>query len=308
LKGFSFPTAIIRVDKQAGLSSHGVVSRVRRVLGISRVGHTGTLDPQATGLILVCISEATKLARALQGLDKQYEAVIGLGLTTETDDVEGEVTGEYECPPLDEAKILQVLARFVGEVKQLPPRYCALKLGGKPYYKRARAGEDVLPPPRKVRIEAIRLLGFSDSEIRVGVECSSGTYLRSLARDIGKELGCGAFLKGLRRTRIGHVGVEGALGSAELASVSPEALLGRAEQDTRMVLRSFPRITVSEAQAKALRNGALPEDESFRAQARELEGSPWVLVSDPAGGIVALASGEPGPGGFPLTVRRVLNE
>lgn len=194
---------VLNIDKPPGPTSFAAVARVRRLCRAPRAGHAGTLDPAASGVLLVLLGQATRIARYLEPLAKEYEAVIRLGLETDTDDLEGRTVSENPVPGLSREGIEKLLASFTGEIEQVPPSYSALKKDGVPLYKLARQGKPVEPAPRKVRIYAIDLLKLDGTELDVRVKCSKGTYIRALARDIGRALGCGGTLAGLVRTAVG---------------------------------------------------------------------------------------------------------
>lgn len=198
---------IIFVDKPSGMSSFGAVARVRRLLSEReghkvKVGHTGTLDPFATGLLILLAGKATKKAPELTKLDKVYEATIRLGATSSTGDPEGEITIANEKPEISREKIIETLARFVGEIEQTPPAFSAIKINGQRAYKLARAGKTVDMPKRKVTIYELELLEYASPYLKIRTHVSSGTYIRTLAEDIGEALGCGAYTTELRRTKI----------------------------------------------------------------------------------------------------------
>jgi tRNA pseudouridine55 synthase len=190
---------IILLDKPLGLSSNQALQSVRRLLRAAKGGHTGALDPLATGLLPLCFGEATKLAGSLLGARKAYVAKCRLGITTDTADREGEIVRQRPLPLLDEATIEAALAKLRGHILQVPPMYSALKQDGERLYAKARRGESVEVPPREVEIHRLELLGRTDDTLTLLVECGSGTYVRSLAVDLGEDLGCGAHLTALRR-------------------------------------------------------------------------------------------------------------
>ena len=198
---------IIFVDKPSGMSSFGAVARVRRLLSEReghkvKVGHTGTLDPFATGLLILLAGKATKKAPELTKLDKVYEATIRLGATSSTGDPEGEITITDKKPEISREKIIETLAQFVGEIEQIPPAFSAIKINGQRAYKLARAGKAVEMPKRKVTIYELELLDYTSPFLKIRTHVSSGTYIRTLAEDIGEALGCGAYTTELRRTKI----------------------------------------------------------------------------------------------------------
>ena len=198
---------IIFVDKPAGMSSFGSVARVRRLLSEReghkvKVGHTGTLDPFATGLLILLAGKATKKAPELTKLDKEYEATIRLGAVSSTGDPEGEIEIRDEKPDVSRAQIEAVLRQFIGEIDQTPPAFSAIKINGQRAYKLARAGKDVEMPTRKVQIYSIDIISYDAPMLKIRTHVGSGTYIRTLAEDIGKALGCGAYTTELRRTKI----------------------------------------------------------------------------------------------------------
>lgn len=190
---------ILLLDKPQGISSNRALQQAKRLFGAKKAGHTGSLDPLATGLLPICFGEATKIAGHLLGARKAYAAECRLGITTDTCDSEGSVLAERIVPALDGDAVCGELAKLTGRITQIPPVYSALKQGGVPLYKRARRGEAVQAPPREVEVFRFELLGREGDTLRLFVECGSGTYVRSLARDLGEALGCGAHLTGLRR-------------------------------------------------------------------------------------------------------------
>lgn len=192
-------SGILLLDKPQGISSNRALQQAKRLFGAAKAGHTGSLDPLATGLLPICFGEATKIAGYLLGARKAYQAECRLGITTDTCDSEGAVLAERPVPALDDATIRGALARFTGRITQVPPVYSALKQGGVPLYKRARRGEAVEAPPREVEVFRFDLLEHVNDTLRLHVECGSGTYVRSLVRDLGEALGCGAHLTALRR-------------------------------------------------------------------------------------------------------------
>ena len=198
---------IIFVDKPVGMSSFGAVARVRRIFSERaghkvKVGHTGTLDPFATGLLILLVGKATKKASEFSKLDKEYEAKIRLGATSSTGDPEGDIVINDSCPKLDQAEIEECLNSFIGTIEQTPPAFSAIKVNGQRAYKLARRGKDVEIPTRRVTIYSIDIIDYSAPYLTIRTHVSSGTYIRTLAEDIGKKLGCGAYTEELRRTKI----------------------------------------------------------------------------------------------------------
>lgn len=226
---------LLLVDKPAGPTSHDVVQAARRALHERRIGHTGTLDPAATGLLLLCVGKATRLQQYLLAWPKTYCGEIRLGFATATYDAEGEPLAEPQpAPPLTAEVLAELQARFSGELQQLPPPYSAKKSAGKKFYELARAGEEVPLEPKRVTVHSIVLERVADDRIAFEVSCSSGTYVRSLAHDLGEALGCGGHLAKLRRTRIGPWEVSRAVPGEVLAQrpreVDPGAFVALSER------------------------------------------------------------------------------
>jgi tRNA pseudouridine55 synthase len=196
------------IDKPTGATSFSMVSLVRRLAGVRRVGHAGTLDPLASGVLPIAVGAATRLIEYLDDAPKTYAAVVRLGAATTTFDAEGEVTEARDASGIGRHEIEAALGEFVGEIEQVPPRYSALKVAGKPMYAYAREGTDVAPAARRVRIDSIRVLGYANPDLEFEVVCGKGTYIRSLAHDLGARLGCGAHLAALRRTASGGFTLE----------------------------------------------------------------------------------------------------
>jgi tRNA pseudouridine55 synthase len=237
---------VLLLDKPVGPTSHDVVQRVRRLAGTRRVGHAGTLDPAASGLLVLGIGAATRLLPYLVGLDKSYLATVRLGFATTTDDAEGEPLGP-PAPVTDEVlgRVPDVLASFTGEQDQVPSAVSAVHVGGRRAHELVRAGEAVDLAPRRVMISRIDLLGIRGGDLEVVVDCSSGTYIRALARDVGAALGVGGHVTALRRTRVGPLTVEEAGPPEELRVLSPADL----------ARRLFPVAAVDAAGALALTQG-----------------------------------------------------
>ena len=201
-------SGLVVVDKPAGMTSHDVVARVRRLAGTRKVGHAGTLDPMATGVLVLGLNRATRLLGHLMLTEKAYDATIRLGVATTTDDAEGEVLATAPTDGLDEASIRGVLAGFVGEIDQVPTAVSAIKVDGVRAYQRVRDGEQVELEPRRVTIHELTVHDVSGPDVRITVRCSSGTYIRAIARDAGAALGVGGHLTALRRTAVGEFGLD----------------------------------------------------------------------------------------------------
>ncbi len=196
-------SGILVIDKAKGMTSHDVVACVRKISAQRKVGHAGTLDPLATGVLLLCLGQATRVAEYLMNHDKTYRASIRLGISTDTYDTEGQITGQCEAGHITQAQAERELAQLVGTLEQLPPMYSAVKHRGKPLYRLARRGVTVARKPRQVKIVRLDMVGWSPPDMQVEIECSRGTYVRSLAHDLGQHLGCGAHLVDLVRIASG---------------------------------------------------------------------------------------------------------
>lgn len=197
-------SGVLVVDKPIGLTSHDVVQIIRRGTGIRRAGHTGTLDPRASGVLVVLVGPAVRLSEYVSASDKRYQATIRLGRSTDTYDSEGTITGTAPLQDITEEGFNEILQTFIGEIEQVPPPYSAIKVKGRRAYNMARKGEKFELEPRKISVYSLELLEWAPPEVVIDVFCSSGTYVRSLANDLGDELGCGAYLIGLRRTKSGR--------------------------------------------------------------------------------------------------------
>lgn len=244
---------VLLLDKPVGVSSNRALQTARRLLNARKAGHTGTLDPLASGLLPVTLGEATKFSADLLDADKAYRATLALGVTTTTGDAEGEVLERRAVDVAPDA-LAAVLARFTGALEQVPPMHSALKRDGRPLYALARAGVEVERTPRAVRIERLALVDFAGDRLVLDVECSKGTYVRVLAADIGAALGCGAHLTALRRTRVGPLLVEQAVTPAALEAMTPAARRAcLAPVDS--LLGTLPKLALDAAHAQRFRLG-----------------------------------------------------
>lgn len=235
---------VLLLDKPVGMTSNQALGAVKRLFNAEKAGHTGTLDPFATGLLPLCFGEATKFAQDLLDADKSYEATVHLGVMTDTGDTEGEVIATHAVDVSTE-QIEAVLATLRGQIHQVPPMYSALKRDGKPLYAYAREGVTLEREARAVTIHALELLAYQAPELRISVTCSKGTYIRVLGEDIGKALGCGAHLTALRRTRIAQIELAAAMSLEQLSAMSPEQL-NQQLQPVDALLSNFPRIDLNE--------------------------------------------------------------
>lgn len=283
------PSGLLLVDKPEGLTSHDVVDEARRLLVTRRIGHTGTLDPAATGLLVLCVGRAGRLQSFLTGLDKRYEGRMLFGVETDTYDREGTPVGEPHPDPRPGQETLDAtIARYTGEFDQSPPPFSAKKFGGKKFYELARKGEAVPNLPKKVRV------GRFDAKVDgthadFVVECSSGTYIRSLVHEVGKDLGYGAHLVALRRMSIGTLRVESAATLPEIESLAPEARTSTASWiPLASIPLPYPAIALLPGEAAKVRRGhAVPV-----RPGPEAAGAPWIRLMT-GGELIALAHLEP---------------
>jgi tRNA pseudouridine55 synthase len=260
---------VLVIDKPSGPTSFDVVRRVRAALQVRKAGHTGTLDPLATGVLPVCVGDATRIAGFISEGDKTYEAVVRLGQETDTLDAAGNVVATSLVPPLDAARLEAALSRFRGTFRQVPPMYSAVKIGGRRLYELARAGEEVERAPREVTVHELVLRDFSSNELRVSLRCSKGFFVRSLAHELGKVLGCGAHVEALRRTQSGPFTLAQALTLERLESG------GAAEVKERLVslndaLANLPALRVSASESVRVSHGVPLEVRSPAGRVRVL--------------------------------------
>ncbi len=244
---------VLLLDKPGGMTSNAALQIARRLLNAAKAGHTGTLDPMATGLLPLTFGEATKFSADLLNADKSYRATIRLGVTTTTGDGDGTVMATREVDVSDE-KLQMTLSRFVGTIEQVPPMHSALKHDGQPLYKLARAGNEVDRAPRQISVHRLALVEHREEEVVVDVDCSKGTYVRVLAEDIGRALGCGAHLSALRRTRAGRLSVDDAVTLATLETLAPELRLARLLPEDEL-LASLATVLLDDAHAARFRQG-----------------------------------------------------
>jgi tRNA pseudouridine55 synthase len=271
------------VDKPAGPTSHDIVDRVRKALGVRRVGHTGTLDPFATGVLVVCVGKATRLARFLAEGPKTYHAVVRLGFATTTDDLTGEPLGPAQAVEVDRKTVEQVAQRFEGEISQVPPAFAAKRLAGKRLYQLARQGQRVEVPATPVSIHRLDVLGVAGGLVEIELACSPGTYVRALARDLGVALGTGGHLESLRRLRSGEFGIEDALPGEEIAGVAAARLLPLAA-----LLRDLPAASLTDGGMLALRHGREIQKEMVADISGDASRPRWRLT-DARGDLCGLA-------------------
>jgi tRNA pseudouridine55 synthase len=245
---------VVLLDKPSGMSSQSAVTSVKRLLHAEKAGHTGTLDPMATGLLPVCLGEATKYSQDLLDADKAYLAQLRFGIQTDTGDAQGQIIAEKSTAEVVDnamAKTLidAILPHFIGDIQQVPPMYSALKRDGKPLYEYARSGIEIEREARRITIYSIKLLNVQWPVIDIEVHCSKGTYIRVLAEDMGHALGCGAHLIGLRRTMVGHLSLAQSASLESLQHSAPQIL------PVDALLQTLPELTVDDIQAKRLEMG-----------------------------------------------------
>ncbi len=294
------PSGLLLINKPAGLTSFAVVRRVRKVFQVKKVGHLGTLDPFATGLLPLALGEATKLAQFLFDEPKTYLATLKLGVETDTQDLTGQVTGESDSLPSVE-EILRVARSFVGEIDQVPPMYSAVHHQGERLYKLARRGEAVEAAPRKVVIHRLEVQDVALPQVTLKVECSKGTYIRTLAHDLGRALGCGAHLIGLTRLAVGPFRLEEALPLEMIETTADPELRHRCLIPLARCLPGLKAVRVDEFQARLLAQGqTLPWSEQDPAEGEKVR-----VVAD--GDLVAVATVRGQGAGQVLAPVRIFN-
>jgi len=259
-------SGILNVNKGLGETSFQVVGFVRRRSGVRRVGHAGTLDPAATGVLLVCLGQAARVSEYLMALRKTYRATVRLGVSTTSYDSEGEVTSTADASGVTETVVREALKAFEGEIMQTPPAYSAVKVSGERAYRLARRGEDVALKPRRAMVYRIDVLSYEAPELEIEVECGKGTYIRSIAHYLGQALGCGGHLSALCRTRVGPFSIEDAVTREELEAAFSDGTWTERVQPMDCGLLDLPAITLHIEDEKDLRHGqAVRIDEDRRA-------------------------------------------
>ncbi|MBI2821565.1 MAG: tRNA pseudouridine(55) synthase TruB [Acidobacteria bacterium] len=272
---------LLLIDKPAGITSHDVVARLRREVGIRKIGHAGTLDPPATGLMLLLLGPVTRLSRFFLGMDKEYSVRFRLGEESDTLDATGTIVRRL---PVDVSaeRLQQALASFLGEIEQVPPMFSAKKIGGQKLYRMARRGVSVERAPRRVSIFAVQLVKTALPEAEISLRCSSGTYVRSLVHDLGRMLGCGALVTELRRTATGPFSVSQAVFLGE-GKAAYEAVLIPPER----LLESIPGRVLCPQEAERIRQG-----QDLSCAEKDPQG--WIRLFDPGGKLIALGQVEKG--------------
>ncbi len=270
------------------MTSHDVIDELRRILATKRIGHTGTLDPGADGVLLICINQATKVAQFLTELDKEYQAVIKLGVTTDTYDRAGRVIKAEENLNISIDEIKKVVLSFTGRIQQTPPLYSAIKYNGKRLYQYARAHKKVEAKRREVEIKELEILNIDIPWVHLKIACSKGTYIRSLAFDIGEKLGCGAHLFSLRRTRIGSFRWEDSLGLERITDILSDGGINSALLPIEKALGHFPSVVVSESFAEKVKDGIPLKSSSVLAVEGDIKADQTISLKDKQKQIIAM--------------------
>lgn len=268
-------SGILLLDKPVGITSNLALQKVKRLYNAAKAGHTGSLDPLASGLLPICLGEATKVSGYLLDADKSYIGTLKLGERTTTADAEGEVIETRPVENIDKAKIVSVLSQFIGEQEQVPPMHSAIKQNGQPLYKLAHQGIEVERKSRQIEIFSLELSRFEAQQLEIKVHCSKGTYIRTLAEDIGEMLGCGAHLSALRRTQSGPFDMEHVVTLAELEQLANNGMeaLDALLLPIESALRDWPAVNLSEHTAYYLRQGQA-------VQVPQAPSSGWVKIFD----------------------------
>lgn len=278
---------IINVYKEKGFTSHDVVAKLRGIVGQKKIGHTGTLDPDATGVLPVCLGKATKLCDLLTDKNKTYEAVLLLGKTTDTQDITGEVLEEKSTEALTEEKVREAIEGFIGDYEQIPPMYSALKVNGKKLYELAREGKVIERKARPVKILDIQILEIDLPKVRMEVSCSKGTYIRTLCHDIGEKLGCGGCMESLIRTRVSTFRIEDAKTLDEVETLKQEGKLAELLVPIDAMFPSYPKIAVKDDWKAFAKNGN-PLDLKMLKEACGQDEETQVRLYDESGKFIAI--------------------
>jgi tRNA pseudouridine55 synthase len=281
---------ILNLNKPTGMTSHDVVGKVRKLLGLRRVGHAGTLDPGASGVLPVCVGQATRVAEYLSESGKAYRATLVFGIVTDTYDAEGVVVRETDAGELTRTQIEALLPSFLGKQMQVPPRYSAIKLAGQPAYKRARAGEEITLEARSITIFSLEIVDWQPPALTLDIECSKGTYIRSLAYDLGERSGYGAYLSRLVRTRSGPFVLSGSITLEQLAEAVERGEVQGYLHAAEEALAGAPSLALDAETALRVRHGnafhaELDEPEQAGVNARKL-----ARVYDQEGHFLAVAA------------------
>ncbi len=292
---------VLLVDKPSGMTSHDVVDHIRKATGIRRVGHTGTLDPAATGLLVLCLGKATRLSEYLTGLDKVYEGTMELGTVTDSHDKDGNVLESNPVPEIDVTEIQNIFNTFQGRIEQIPPMVSAVKIGGERLYKKARKGEVVDRPPRTVTVYEFLASSYKSPEVDLYIRCSSGVYVRALCHDAGRIVGCGAILSSLRRVSVGRFTINDALPLAELNNLDAVKKhlipMGNA--------LDLPKVLLKDTLECLVATGGTIDEKDLESGCPVVEG--WVQIQNRNGALLALGQvelfGDKMHGGMPVGVK-----
>ena len=281
---------VLNVYKEKGYTSHDVVAKLRGIVKQKKIGHTGTLDPDAEGVLPVCFGKATKLCDLLTDKDKTYQTVMLLGQVTDTQDTSGQILEEHDTKELAEEKVRDVILSFEGEYDQVPPMYSALKVNGKKLYELAREGKEVERKARRVTIHEIRILGISLPEVKMEVTCSKGTYIRTLCHDIGQQLGCGGCMKELLRTRVEWFAIKDSIRLSEIEKLQKEGCLDEKIISIDAMFPTYDQVILTPSAALAVRNGNVfrRKDISPKVALKEYEDEEKVRVYDEEQNFIAI--------------------
>lgn len=280
---------ILNINKPSGLTSHDVVLKLRRLLGTRKIGHTGTLDPLASGVLPLCVGQGTRIAQFISAKTKGYRAIAKLGVETDTLDRDGRILNQEEAIHIKQGKIEQVLPEFRGNIEQVPPMFSALKKNGQRLYQLARRGITVDRPPRPVQIQVLELIDFSAPYFTLEIECSAGTYVRSLVADIGKRLGCGATLWKLVRTRCGQFKLNDSLSLEQAKELVQQQQLHPYLISLNQALSHMPQLTVNEEAVRLIKNGVDLKAEAIKVfPKQEIEQEALLRLLSPSQELLAL--------------------
>lgn len=273
---------IINVYKEAGFTSHDVVAKLRGILKQKKIGHTGTLDPAAIGVLPVCVGKATKVCELLTEKDKTYQAVCRLGMVTDTQDATGKVLEEHSIAEITEQNLREVVASFQGEIEQIPPMYSAIKVDGKKLYELAREGKTIERKPRKVNIMKIHIvqIDLEEQTFVMEITCSKGTYIRTLCHDIGQKLGVGAIMQSLVRTRVAGFHIKDALTLAQIEDLVQENKLQEKMYAIEAIFSDYPKRKVLKEYSKNLANGNILKKDQLEDLPISLLAEMWINQSE----------------------------
>ncbi len=286
--------AVISINKHRDITSQDTVTRVKRILKVKKAGHTGTLDPMATGLMLVCVNRATRLASYLSDLDKEYRAVMKLGETTDTQDAYGRVIEMYDRLEVGRTLIEDTLKSFQGRILQQPPMFSALKHKGKPLYKYARKGIEIERRHREVNIYSIDLLNIDLPLVTFRVLCSKGTYIRTLCNDAGRKLGTGAHLFELQRTAIGQFNINNSLTLEEIETAGRNLTTDKGVYTMDAALSRLPELKIKESQVRGVTHGNPVRPDNIREFPDDLKTASGIRIKSPDGALLAIGRFSPG--------------